>query len=123
MLGKKRHSFNSKTAREAGRRSAEARRQAREEAPENTTEPETPAQTLRRLSLDKNVPAYAQVQAAKALSALEPPEFEERWMDSPQVQPGYTVPDWYETFSTAINYGCLTREQMENLIELLREKL
>jgi hypothetical protein len=105
MPRKNRTSFNAKSASEAARKRWQKPREP--EAPEVPTEEETPAQTLRRLSLDPKVPAYAQVQAAKALSMLPDVEAENHWRASPQVRPDYTPPTWEEILEVARKAGAV----------------
>jgi hypothetical protein len=101
-MRKRQHRYDSKSASEAAKKRWGAQP---EDTPEAPTIPSTPVETLRQLSLDPNVPSYARVNAAKALAALEPPEPEHRWQDSPQVQPGYTPPTWPEVIAYAKSIG------------------
>jgi hypothetical protein len=117
MLGKKRHSFNSRTAREAGRKSAEARRQAREAEPESGveeafTEFDDRAE-LRRIAYDPKEKGYVRVRALDRLIALGDVErSDEGWRESPQVQPGYTIPSWNGTISFALEIGAVSGPEL-----------
>jgi hypothetical protein len=96
---RKRNKFDSEKARAAARKRWETK-------PEPPAE-ETPADTLRRLSLDPNVPPYAQVQAAKALSQLPDVEAEQEWRDSVQVRPDWNPPTWDEVLEVARQAGAI----------------
>jgi hypothetical protein len=92
---------SSEQAREAAKRRWEAKPESQ------VSSEETPAETLRRLSLDPNVPAYAQVQAAKALSQLPDVEAEQEWRDSPQIRADYLPPTWDEVLAVARQAGAV----------------
>jgi hypothetical protein len=98
MRKKERHKYNPQEASAAANKRWETARARLEE---------TPAETLRRLSLDPNVPAYAQVQAAKALGQMPAPEDEQEWRSSVQVRADFSPPTWAETILVAHDRGPL----------------
>jgi hypothetical protein len=92
-------------AREAAKKSAEARRLKRELA--EVSGELDPWEVLRGIAGDKKVPAYSRTQAAKALMAQPAPEAEAEWRSSVQVRPDYEPPTWREVLLVAKAAGAL----------------